>query len=128
MRSELKRILYAEDEKDIQEIVRISLGELGGFEIKICSSGGELLEAFDEFDPQLVLMDVMMPGMDGIETFKNLKLKPSFNDRPLVFMTAKVQTNEVQEYKDLGAVEVISKPFNPIELPDRIRDIWNQLP
>jgi CheY-like chemotaxis protein len=68
----------------------------------------------------------MMPGMDGVETFKCLKEKPGYNQLPVVFMTAKVQTSEVKSYKDLGAVDVISKPFNPIELPERILGIWNR--
>ncbi|MCK4707885.1 MAG: response regulator [Gammaproteobacteria bacterium] len=121
---ELKRILYAEDEVDIQKIVVISLEELGGFVLEVCSSGEELLEKYLDYKPDLILLDVMMPGMDGIATFNALKAMPEFANTPVVFMTAKVQVNEVQSYKDLGALEVISKPFNPMELPDLLRDIW----
>ncbi len=124
MSGELKRILYAEDEEDIQEIVNISLVEIGEFELQICSSGEELVEAYDGFAPDLILLDVMMPGMDGIATYQQLKQMPSFSDTPVIFMTAKVQVNEIQQYKELGALEVISKPFNPMELPDRLRQIW----
>jgi len=124
MSTELKRILYAEDEIDIQKIVKISLEEIGGFEIKICSSGEELLENYESFSPDLILLDVMMPGMSGVETFSELKKKAGFSHTPVIFMTAKVQTNEIQEYKDLGALEVINKPFNPMELPDRLKHIW----
>ena len=125
MSNDLKRILYAEDEIDIQEIVKISLIELGGFDLKVCSSGEELLEEFSDFAPDLILLDVMMPVMDGISTFNALKEMPDFNQTPVVFMTAKVQVNEVQFYKELGALEVISKPFNPMELPDMLRQIWD---
>jgi len=124
MSDELKRILYAEDEEDIQEIVNISLVEIGGFELQICSSGEELLAAYEGFKPDLILLDVMMPGMDGIETFEQLKKMSIYRNTPVIFMTAKVQVNEIQQYKDLGALEVISKPFNPMELPDRLRQIW----
>lgn len=124
MSSGLKRILYAEDEADIQEIVRISLEEIGKFELQICSSGEELLEAYEQFAPNLILLDVMMPGMDGITTFEKLKQMPAYKNTPVVFMTAKVQVNEVQQYKEIGALEVISKPFNPMHLPEKLEEIW----
>jgi len=124
MSSDLKRILYAEDEADIQEIVRISLQEIGNFELQVCSSGEELLEAYESFAPDLILMDVMMPGMDGITTFERLKQMPGYQQTPVVFMTAKVQVNEVQQYKEIGALEVISKPFNPMHLPEKLEEIW----
>ncbi|MDH5516247.1 MAG: response regulator [Gammaproteobacteria bacterium] len=124
MSTVLKRILYAEDEKDIQNIIRISLEEIGGFDIKICSSGEELLASYEEFSPDLILLDVMMPGLSGVETYTALKELPQFDDTPVVFVTAKVQANEILAYKELGAIEVINKPFNPMELPERLRQIW----
>jgi len=124
MSSDLKRILYAEDEADIQEIVRISLEEIGAFELQVCSSGEELLEAYEQFAPDLILLDVMMPGMDGITTFEKLKQMPEYKNTPVVFMTAKVQVNEIQQYKEIGALEVISKPFNPMLLPEKLEEIW----
>jgi len=125
MSSDLKRILYAEDEADIQEIVRISLEEIGAFELQVCSSGEELLEAYEQFAPDLILLDVMMPGMDGITTFEKLKQMPEYKNTPVVFMTAKVQVNEIQQYKEIGALEVISKPFNPMLLPEKLEEIWH---
>lgn len=124
MSDELKRILYAEDERDIQEIVQISLEEIGHYDLKICSSGEELLEEYEQYAPDLILMDVMMPGLDGIATFERLKDMPEYRQTPVIFMTAKVQVNEVQQYKEIGALDVISKPFNPMELPDRLKGIW----
>ncbi|MDH5424533.1 MAG: response regulator [Gammaproteobacteria bacterium] len=126
MSDELKRIIYAEDEVDIQEIVKISLIELGGFELKVCSSGEELLQEYADYAPDLILLDVMMPVMDGVSTFTALKEMKEYNATPVIFMTAKVQVNEVQFYKDLGAIEVISKPFNPMTLPDLLRQIWQK--
>jgi len=126
MSDDLKRILYAEDEIDIQEIVKISLIELGGFDLKVCSSGEELLKEYADYEPDLILLDVMMPVMDGIATLNALKERADFKNTPVVFMTAKVQVNEVQFYKELGALEVISKPFNPMELPDMLKQIWQK--
>lgn len=126
MPDDLKRILYAEDEIDIQEIVKISLIELGGFDLKVCSSGEELLNEYADFEPDLILLDVMMPVMDGVTTFNALKERADFKNTPVVFMTAKVQVDEVQFYKELGALEVISKPFNPMELPDMLKQIWQK--
>lgn len=127
MSNDLKRILYAEDEIDIQEIVKISLMELGGFDLKVCSSGEELLDEYANFKPDLILLDVMMPVMDGIATLSALKKRSDFSTNiPVVFMTAKVQVNEVQFYKELGALEVISKPFNPMELPEMLKQIWQK--
>lgn len=127
MSNDLKRILYAEDEIDIQEIVKISLIELGGFDLKVCSSGEELLNEYADFKPDLILLDVMMPVMDGIATLSALKKRSDFSKNiPVVFMTAKVQVNEVQFYKELGALEVISKPFNPMELPEMLKQIWQK--
>jgi len=125
MSGTLKRVLYAEDEADIQEIVRISLEEIGNYELKVCSSGEELIESYEQFSPDLILLDVMMPGMDGVSTFEKLKTMPEYTGTPVVFMTAKVQVNEVQQYKEIGALEVISKPFNPMSLPEQLEDIWN---
>lgn len=125
--TELKRILYAEDEPDIQVVAQMALESLGGFEVKICSSGEEALDAYSEYKPQLVLLDVMMPGMDGTTTLQELKKLPDYEGTPVVFMTAKVQRNEMQQYKELGAVDVITKPFNPMTLSDTIKEIWNNL-
>jgi CheY-like chemotaxis protein len=73
-----------------------------------------------------VLLDVMMPGMNGIQTFRSLKEMPQLLDTPIVFVTAKAQKHEIQQYKTLGAVDVIPKPFNPITLPADIQAIWKR--
>ena len=122
---ELKKILYVEDDVDIQNIVRAVLGMIGGFEILICSSGQEALEKAPEFSPQLCLLDVMMPEMDGPETFAALRKIESFSAVPFVFLTAKAQPDEIDRLKTLGAVDVLIKPFNPAMLSDQIREIWD---
>jgi CheY-like chemotaxis protein len=123
---ELQRITYVEDEPHIREIVQLALEELGGFTLHVCESGPEALDTAPIFHPDLVLLDVMMPGMNGIQTFRSLKEMPQLMDTPIVFVTAKAQKHEIQQYKTLGAVDVIPKPFNPITLPADIQAIWKR--
>ncbi|VAW78812.1 Two-component transcriptional response regulator, LuxR family [hydrothermal vent metagenome] len=122
----LKRILYVEDELDIQVVARIALENVGGFEVQICSSGQEALDSIMAFVPDLILLDVMMPGMDGPSTLKALRELPEIAKIPAIFMTAKVQTDEVAALKDLGAIEVIAKPFDPMKLAQQIKDACKQ--
>ncbi|HAA91651.1 MAG TPA: hypothetical protein DCE33_04355, partial [Rhodospirillaceae bacterium] len=86
---ELKKILMAEDDGDIQMIAEMALKDVGGFEVKICSSGQDALDVFCEFAPDLVLLDVMMPGMDGPTTLNKLRERDDGADVPVIFMTAK---------------------------------------
>ena len=124
MPARLRKILYVEDEPDIQTIARMALEMVGKFTVCACSSGAEALAAADEFAPDLILLDVMMPGMDGPTTLTRLREHASGADVPAIFMTAKVQPHEVDKLKALGAVEVIAKPFDPMTLSDTIRGIW----
>ncbi len=123
---ELQRITYVEDEPHIREIVQLALEELGGFKLQCCESGMQALDTAPQFHPDLVLLDVMMPGMNGIQTFRSLKQIPEFADTPIIFVTAKAQKHEIQQYKSLGAIEVIPKPFDPVTLPSEIRGIWQR--
>ena len=122
----LKRILYVEDEPDIQAVAKIALEAVGGFELQIHSSGEEALENAVAYAPDLLLLDVMMPGMDGPSTLKALKALPELTNTPAIFMTAKVQPTEVAEYKALGALDVIAKPFDPMALSDQIKALWQK--
>lgn len=123
---ELRRILYVEDEPDIQMVAKLSLESLGGFTLDVCSSGAEALEKAAAFAPDLILLDVMMPGMDGPTTLRRLREIPSLSGVPAVFMTAKAQPHEIEEFKTLGAADVITKPFDPMALPDNVRAIWER--
>ena len=121
---ELQTILVVEDERDIRKIVRISLEEIGGFNVETCCSGMEALEKLQQQKPDLVVMDVMMPNLDGPATLDKIRQIPSLEDLPIIFITAKVQPHEVKTYLALGILGVISKPFNPLKLPDQIRQLW----
>ena len=120
----LQRILYVEDEADIQAVAKLALEMVGGFTVKVCSSGEEALREAAAFAPDMILLDVMMPGMDGPTTLKGLREQPSLAAVPIAFMTAKVQPQEISHYKSLGARDVIPKPFDPMTLADQVRAIW----
>jgi CheY-like chemotaxis protein len=122
----LQRILYVEDEPDIQEIAKLALEAVGGFSVKLCSSGQEALDSVSVFEPDLILLDVMMPGMDGPTTLKHLREIPAAEKIPVIFMTAKVQPQEIRSYKEMGALDVIPKPFDPMTLSEQINNLWQQ--
>ena len=125
--SQIEKILYVEDEPDIQMIAQIALRDIGGFILETCSSGAEAIEKAEAFTPDLILLDVMMPGMDGPDTLNELRKLATTAVTPVIFMTAKVQPQVVQHYKDLGAVDVISKPFDPMNLANQIRTIMSTI-
>lgn len=122
----LKRILMIEDEPDIRTVAELALEAIGGFELTTCESGQQGLAQIDACRPQLIVLDVMMPGMDGPETLKAIRRLPDYATTPAIFMTAKVQNDEVQSYLAQGAAGVIPKPFDPLTLADQIWEIWNQ--
>ncbi len=122
----LKRILLVEDEPDIQVISKLALEAVGGFTVEICNSGREALAKAPTFQPDLILLDVMMPGMDGPNTLKALREIEQLAATPIIFMTARVQPHEVIQYKELGALEVIAKPFDPMALSSNIVAIWRK--
>lgn len=127
-REPLKKILVVEDDEDIQEIAKMALSVIGKFEVVICSSGQEALEQVKTFTPQLILLDVMMPVLDGIATLHKLREMPHVANVPVIFMTAKVQPHEIASYKNKGAIDVITKPFNPTMLPKNLVEIWEKNP
>jgi two-component system OmpR family response regulator len=122
--SGVRRILCVDDEGDILDIAKMSLELVGGMHVSCCASGTEAIETINEIKPDLVLLDVMMPDMDGPATLRELRKRQELDRTPIVFMTARVQPHEVQTYKALGASGVVPKPFDPMTLADQINDIW----
>ena len=120
----LERILYVEDEPDIQAVAKLALEMVGGYQVMICSGGQEALDKVAAYAPDLILLDVMMPGMDGPTTLQNLRANPATATIPVIFLTAKVQPSEVAQYQALGALNVIAKPFDPMTLAGQVRQIW----
>lgn len=123
---DLKRILYVEDEPDIQAVARLALEMVGGFIVKVCSSGDQALREAPAFAPDMILLDVMMPGMDGPTTLSRLRALPELATVPVAFMTAKVQPAEIAHFRTLGALDVIPKPFDPMALAGQVRVIWEK--
>jgi len=122
----LERILYVEDEPDIQAVAKLALEMVGGFQVMICSSGQDALDKVEDFSPDLILLDVMMPGMDGPTTLQRLRADTATATIPVIFLTAKVQPTEVAQFQAMGALDVIPKPFDPMNLATRVRQIWEQ--
>ncbi|MCH8542637.1 MAG: response regulator [Alcanivorax sp.] len=124
--SELKRILYVEDEPDIRAVAELALSAVGGFELCTCDCGEQAVREAAAFAPQLMILDVMMPGMDGPSTLRALRELPEMAGVPAIFMTAKVQPDEVKQLLALGALEVIPKPFDPMTLAQRVTAVWER--
>ena len=122
----LSRILHVEDEDDIRTVVGVTLHAIGGFTVLQCASGQEAVEKGPAFAPQLILLDVMMPRLDGPSTLRALRATPELTATPVIFMTAKVQRQEMAALMDLGALDVIAKPFDPMTLPRQIKRIWEE--
>ena len=128
MRKPLERILYVEDEADIRTVAKMALEVVGGFRVLACSSGQEAIAAAPEAVADLILLDVMMPGIDGPSTLRALRSLPATAATPVIFMTAKVQATEIAEYRALGALDVIPKPFDPMLVSAEIERIWRAQP
>ena len=119
----IQRVLIVDDDDDIRTVSEMALQFVGKFDVLTASSGSQAVDLAGSSSPDLILLDMMMPGMDGVDTFKALKAQDTSATIPVIFMTAKVQTHEVEGYMELGAIGVISKPFDPMKLADQIRDM-----
>jgi len=125
-RAALRRILVVEDDPDIQTVAELALSAIGGFTVEVCGSGREALDKAPAFQPDLILLDVMMPGMDGPTTLLALRELAETSRTPVVFMTARAQPREVARYRELGSLDVITKPFEPGDLAAALRRIWER--
>lgn len=115
------KVLLVDDEEDIRKIGRLSLEAVGKFHTLVAASAAEGLALAASERPDLILLDMMMPGMDGLGALAVLKADPALRSIPVVFMTAKVQRSEVAHYLEVGAIGVVHKPFDPMSLPDELR-------
>jgi CheY-like chemotaxis protein len=114
-----------EDDADIRTITALALTSLGGYAVEVCGSAQEAIERAAAAPPDLILLDVMMPGMDGFDTLRALRALPQTSSVPVVFLTARVQPSDVARYERLGCLAVIPKPFEPTALVERIRALWD---
>jgi DNA-binding response OmpR family regulator len=122
--SELRTILHVDDDEDILEIARMALEMVDDFDLHQFPSGADALEGLKSLSPQLFLLDVMMPGMSGPELSQKIKAYPDHRDTPTIFMTAKAEDATSKELLEGGALDVITKPFDPMTLGAQIRTIW----
>lgn len=97
-----------------------------GYTVETCSGGQQALDVVEAFGPDLVLLDVMMPDMDGPTVLEHLRGREATARLPIVFMTAKAQAHEISSYREMGALDVISKPFDPMTISSKLADIWNK--
>lgn len=124
----LRKICYVEDDDDIQRIARLSLERVGKMEVSIIGDPTTAVDAILAFQPDLVLLDWMMPVMDGPTLFRRMRETEGLRDMPVVFITAKASQRELDELRGMGAAGVLSKPFSPKDLPEQLRAIWRTLP
>lgn len=120
----LQRVMHVEDDESIRAVAEIALTDVAGFELLSCDGGLSALAQAEAFAPQLMLLDVMMPQMDGLQTLTALRQIPSLANTPVVFMTAKIQQAEKQQYLDAGAIAVIDKPFDPMQLGESLQSLY----
>ncbi len=114
------RVLLIEDDPDIQRMVQLALKYQGGHEVSVASSGAEGLEKAAAENPDVILLDVMMPEMDGYETCKRLKSQPGTRHIPVVFLSARAQQSEIQKGREIGAIGYLVKPFDPMKLASQL--------
>lgn len=124
MTPRLHKIMCIDDEPDILEIVRASLEAGGNYMVTTCSSGKEALDTIGDVKPDLILLDMLIPAMDGVTIFGKLRSYFSMKAVPVIFITAMVQPKEVSSYIDLGAAGVIMKPFDPMKLAAEVESLW----
>lgn len=115
-----KRILVVDDESYIQEVTKICLETVAGWDVLTASSGIEGIQKAEHEQPDAILLDVMMPEMDGVATFAQLRDNPATQHIPVMFFTAKVQANDDQDYEKMGIKAAISKPFEPMILAKQV--------
>lgn len=120
-----EKILIIDDDVDTLKLVGLML-ERQGYRIAVASNGTLGISRAAAEKPDLILLDVMMPGMDGPTTLRSLRALPDGAGIPVIFLTAKVQPAEVAQLKSFGALDVIAKPFDPMKLSDQVREIWSR--
>lgn len=124
---QLDHVLVVEDDDHIREVAELALSQHGSLDVTTCATGTRAHDRATDVEPDLILLDVMMPDVDGIEVLEALRDDASTREIPVVFLTARAQPDEIEEYRSLGVADVIVKPFDPVELPGRVQQIWEEL-
>lgn len=124
--TDLRSILYIEDDLHVRTTAKLVLEVIGKFAVRACSSGREALFAAQDFHPDLILLDVMMPDLDGIETLALLRCLPHLADTPALFVTSLTTPDDIDRYMAAGAIGVIAKPLVPLRLAGQVHTLWEQ--
>ena len=124
----LLRVLCVEDDDDIRRILRLSLEKIGRLTVELVADPRQAIESMIAFGPELVMLDWMMPEVDGPTLLLRMRGNPALRSLPVVFLTAKASQRELAELRSLGAAGAISKPFAPKDLPGQLQAIWRALP
>jgi CheY-like chemotaxis protein len=124
--TDLTSILYVEDDLHVRTTAKLVLEVIGKFSVRECSSGREALIAAEDFNPDLIVLDVMMPELDGMATLKLLRTMPHLADTPALFVTALTAPADLARYMEAGAIGVIPKPLVPLRLAGQVQALWEQ--
>lgn len=124
--AEIKQILLVDDDQNIRTLAQMGLEGLTDWKVELAASGAEAISKATSLQPDLIILDVMMPGMDGPTTLGEIRKIEALDGVPVIFMTAKAQTHEVEMFQKLGAKGIITKPFDPMTLPDDIQGILSK--
>lgn len=119
----IAKILLVDDDPNVRKLAKMSLERVGHWQVAVAESGAEAMAIVVAEKPDVILLDMMMPGMDGTMILSELKQLNEIADVPVIFLTAKVQMHEIEEYLSSGAAGVITKPFDPLLLPKQITEI-----
>ncbi len=122
--TDLTHLLYVDDDADMRAIATLALEQLGGFRVTVCADGPQALAALPGARAQLALLDVVMPGMDGLQLLTALRATPEGAHLPVIFMTGQADAGDREDYLRLGALGTIAKPFDPMALADQVRALW----
>ena len=123
----LRTILHVDDDPDIRELARMSLELIGGFDVHQCSSARAALEALGQMRPDLILLDVMMPELDGPSLVAQMRGTEDLRDLPVVYMTAKSDASATSALDGPGVIGVVTKPFDPMTLPEQLKRFWQKV-
>ena len=126
MAKALKSILYVEDDLQVRTTAKLVMEVIGKFDVRECSSGREALLAARDFQPDLILLDVLMPELDGVNTLAMLRRMPHLADVPALFVTGLTSEADIARYMDAGAIGVIPKPVLPMRLAGQLQSMWTR--
>jgi CheY-like chemotaxis protein len=124
--TDLRSILYVEDDLHVRTTAKLVLEVIGKFRVRECCSGREALLAAQDFQPDLILLDVMMPDLDGLATLALLRGMPHLADTPALFVTGLTTPADIERYMEAGAIGVIPKPLVPLRLAGQVNALWSQ--